>query len=130
MAEGQSPRALSGLLTCGCCGTRYGIVVNDRYGCLGHFRKGTCENGRTIRRDDIERRVLAGLSDKLVSPDAVALAVRAYAEETRSAGCGPNRRSRRRAGHVYSARAFQTSICSSMEAHLDNATATSALRAR
>jgi len=72
---------LSGLLTCGCCGTRYGIVVNDRYGCLGHFRKGTCDNGRTIRRDDIERRVLAGLTDKLVSPEAVAVAVRAYAEE-------------------------------------------------
>ncbi len=73
---------LSGLLTCGCCGGKYGIVVNDRYGCLGHFRKGTCDNGRTIRRDDIERRVLAGLTDKLVSPEAVAVAARAYVEET------------------------------------------------
>jgi site-specific DNA recombinase len=61
---------LSGLLTCGCCGGKYGIVVNDRYGCLGHFRKGTCDNGRTIRRDRIEGRVLAGLPDKLVSPEA------------------------------------------------------------
>ncbi|MDB5605022.1 MAG: recombinase family protein [Bradyrhizobium sp.] len=73
---------LSGLLTCGCCGGKYGIVVNDRYGCLGHFRKGTCDNGRTVRRDDIERRVLVGLTDKLVSAEAVAVAVRAYAEET------------------------------------------------
>jgi hypothetical protein len=73
---------LSGLLICGCCGGRYGIFVNDRYGCLGHFRKGTCENSRTVRRDDIERRVLAGLTDKLVSPEAVAVAVRAYAKET------------------------------------------------
>jgi site-specific DNA recombinase len=73
---------LSGLLTCGCCGGKYGIVVNDRYGCLGHFRKGICDNGRTIRRADIERRVLAGLTDKLVSPEAVAVAVRAYAVET------------------------------------------------
>jgi site-specific DNA recombinase len=73
---------LSGLLTCGCCGGKYGIIVNDRYGCLGHFRRGTCDNGRTIRRDNIERRVLAGLTDKLVSPGAVAVAVRAYAEET------------------------------------------------
>jgi site-specific DNA recombinase len=56
---------LSGLLTCGCCGGKYGIVVNDRYSCLSHFRKGTCADGRTIRRDDIERRVLAG---RLVSP--------------------------------------------------------------
>ena len=45
---------LSGLLTCGCCGGKYGIIVNDRYGCLGHFRKATCDNGRTVRRDDIE----------------------------------------------------------------------------
>jgi hypothetical protein len=73
---------LSGLLTCGCCGGKYGIIVNDRYGCLGHFRKGTCDNSRSIRRDNIERRVLAGLTDKLVSPEAVAVAVRAYAEET------------------------------------------------
>lgn len=73
---------LSGLLICGCCGGRYGIVVNDRYGCLGHFRKGICQNSRTIRRDDIERRVLTGLTDTLVSPEAVAVAVRAYAEET------------------------------------------------
>jgi site-specific DNA recombinase len=73
---------LSGLLICGCCGGRYGIVVNDRYGCLGHFRKGICDNGRTVRRDDIERRVLAGLTDKLVSPEAVAVAMRAHAEET------------------------------------------------
>jgi hypothetical protein len=41
-----------------------------------------CDNGRTIRRDDIERRVLAGLTDKLASPEAVAVAVCAYAEET------------------------------------------------
>ena len=73
---------LSGLLTCGCCGGKYGIVVNDRYGCLNHFRKGICDNGRTVRRDAIERRVLSGLTDKLVSPEAVASAVRAYAEET------------------------------------------------
>ncbi len=73
---------LSGLLICGCCGGRYGTVVNDRYGCLGHFRKGICDNGRTVRRGDIERRVLAGLTDTLVSPEAVAVAVRAYAKET------------------------------------------------
>ncbi len=72
---------LSGLLICGCCEGKYGIVVNDRYGCLSHFRKGICDNGRTVRRDDIERRVLTGLTEKLVSPEAVAAAVRAYAVE-------------------------------------------------
>src|SRR5260370_31382344 len=35
-----------------------------------------------MRGDDIERRVRAGLTDKLVSPKAGAVEVRAYAEET------------------------------------------------
>jgi hypothetical protein len=86
---------LSGLLTCGCCSGKYGSVVKDRYGC--HFRKGICGNGRTIRRSEIERRVLAGLTDKLVSPGAVAVAVRAYAEET-------NRRGRERRAEAETSR--------------------------
>ena len=69
---------LSGLLTCGCCQGRYGIMFEDRYGCLNHFRRGTCGNKRTIRRDVIEQRALSGLTERLVSADAVAEAVRAY----------------------------------------------------
>ena len=72
---------LSGLLTCGCCRGKFGIVVNDRYGCINHFRRGSCDNGRTIRRDAIEARALTGLTDKLVSPEAVSEAVRAYHEQ-------------------------------------------------
>jgi site-specific DNA recombinase len=82
MNEARRPAfLLSGLLTCGCCGGKYGIVVADRYGCLNNHRRGTCSNGRTIRREVIEGRVLAGLIDKLVSPAAVAEAVRAHHEE-------------------------------------------------
>lgn len=73
---------LSGLLICGCCAGKYGIIARDRYGCLNHHRRGTCENNRTVAREVIERRALAGLQDKLVSADAVALAVRAYVEQT------------------------------------------------
>ncbi len=73
---------LSGLLTCGSCSGRYGIILQDRYGCLNHHRRGTCDNNRTIRRPVIEQRTLAGLKEKLVSPEAVAQAVRAYHEET------------------------------------------------
>ncbi len=71
---------LSGLLTCGVCDGRYGIVAAERYGCRNHFRRGTCDNGRTIARDQIERRILSGLREKLVSPDSVASAARAYFE--------------------------------------------------
>jgi len=72
---------LSGLLTCGCCQGKYGIIMNDRFGCLNHHRRGTCSNNRTIRRPVIEQRVLSGLTDRLVSAEAVAEAVRAYHEE-------------------------------------------------
>jgi hypothetical protein len=72
---------LSGLLVCGCCQGKYGIILKDRYGCLNHHRRGTCDNGRTIRRPMIEQRVLSGLTDRLVSPEAVVEAVRAYHEE-------------------------------------------------
>ena len=43
---------------------------------------GICSNGRGIRRAVIEERVLAGLRDKLMAPEAAAEAMRAYAEET------------------------------------------------
>ncbi|CDX20088.1 Recombinase (fragment) [Mesorhizobium sp. ORS 3324] len=73
---------LSGLLTCGCCGGRYGLFTRDRYACLNHQRRGICNNGRSITREKIEQRVLVGLKERLVSADAVAGAIRAYAEET------------------------------------------------
>ena len=70
---------LSGLLT---CGGRISMVMTDRYACRNHLRKGICDNGRTIRRDEIEARVLAGLKEKLVSSETVTEAARAYAKET------------------------------------------------
>lgn len=72
---------LSRLLTCGCCRGKYGIITTDRYGCLNHHRRGTCHNNRTITREKIEARVLAGLKERLVSSEAIAEAVGAYAEE-------------------------------------------------
>ncbi|MDR0810004.1 MAG: recombinase family protein, partial [Gemmobacter sp.] len=72
---------LSGLIFCGCCGGRVNMVMTGRYACRNHLRNGLCSNGHTIRRDEMEARVLAGLRDKLVSAEAVAAAVRAYAKE-------------------------------------------------
>lgn len=78
---GRPVHLLSGLLTCGCCGGKFGIITPGRYACLNHHRRGTCDNGRSITRQNIEARVLTGLKEKLVSSEAVAEAVRAYAEE-------------------------------------------------
>ena len=72
---------LSGLLTCGCCGGGYTIIGKDRYGCAARRAKGTCANGRTVVRQRIEARVLAGMKDHLLAPDMVAEAVRIYTEE-------------------------------------------------
>lgn len=78
---GRPVHLLSGLLTCGCCDGKVGIITPNRYACLNHHRRGTCDNGRTITRDKIEARVLTGLKERLVSSEAVAEAVKAYAAE-------------------------------------------------
>ena len=43
---------------------------------------GSCANGRGITRSVLEERVPFGLKDRLMAPEAVADAMRAYAEET------------------------------------------------
>ena len=73
---------LSGLLECGVCGGPYAMRGQDRYGCSSHIMTGSCSNGRGIRRAVLEERVLAGLKDRLMEPEAAAEAMRAYVEET------------------------------------------------
>ena len=80
---GRRPRTmLSGLIYCGCCGGPYSLRGANRFACSTHVSKGTCDNNRTIRREDLETRVIAGLKDRMMAPDVVAEAMRAYAEET------------------------------------------------
>ena len=73
---------LSGLLECGVCGGSYSKRGQDRYGCSNHVMSGSCSNSRGIRRVEIEERVMAGLREKLMAPEAAAEAMKAYAEET------------------------------------------------
>ena len=77
------PRSLlSGLLVCGCCGGPYALRGQDRYGCSNHVMNGSCRNSRSIRREEVEARMLAGLRDRLMAPEIADEAMRAYAEET------------------------------------------------
>jgi len=62
---------LSGLLKCGCCGGGFTIVAQDRYGCATRRAKGTCDNGATVSRQEIEARVLEGLKERLMAPELV-----------------------------------------------------------
>jgi len=62
--------------------SHHGIIVKTATAALA-FPQRDCDNGRTIRRGRYRAARLGGPPpDKLVSPEAVAVAVRAYAEET------------------------------------------------
>ncbi len=73
---------LSGLVFCGCCGGPYSLRGADRFACSNHISKGACSNSRTIPREGLEARVLSGLKDRMMAPEIVEEAMRAYAEET------------------------------------------------
>ncbi|RDD69753.1 zinc ribbon domain-containing protein, partial [Paracoccus versutus] len=72
---------LSGLVFCGCCGGPYAIRGSGRFACSTYSTRGTCTNNPTIPREVLEDRVLAGLKDRLMTPEAAEAAVRSYAEE-------------------------------------------------
>ena len=75
---------LSRLMRCGCCGGGYTIIGKERYGCAALKQKGTCDNGRTISRREIEARVLDGLKERLLAPDLVAEFMKAMQDELAS----------------------------------------------
>jgi hypothetical protein len=72
---------LSGLLACGVCGGGFTIINAHDYGCSAHRSKGTCSNQGRIRREELERRVLDGLKDRLLAPELVEQFARDFQEE-------------------------------------------------
>jgi site-specific DNA recombinase len=78
------PRHLfAGLLRCAQCGGAYVAVGRAHVGCSNYSERGTCTNGGSSKRADIERRVLDGLRAKMLHPEALRAAVQAYHEERR-----------------------------------------------
>lgn len=83
-AYSRAPRhMLSGLARCGCCGGAWVIRGPARWGCARHREGGAhaCPNGRTISTAKMEKRVLAGLQDRLLDPALVEIYVREYHAE-------------------------------------------------
>lgn len=74
----RSKFLLSGLLKCGECDGGYTIVSQDRYGCANRKNRGSCHNSKTIKRQEIEKRVLSGLKNKLLEPKALAIFMDEY----------------------------------------------------
>ena len=79
-AISRKPGIFTGLIKCGFCGASYTSYTGGRLICAGHRERGdaVCGNNRTIGRADVERRVLAGLETRLLTPEAAAAYVRAY----------------------------------------------------
>jgi site-specific DNA recombinase len=73
---------LSGLMVCGVCNGPYTARGHDRFGCKHHRLHHSCSNDRTIARDEIEERVLAGLRGPLLDNANIDAAVRGLVDET------------------------------------------------
>ena len=59
----------SGLSKCGVCGAGFIMAGRNRLACFGAREKGTCSNRLTIRRDEVEARILKALQDKLLNQE-------------------------------------------------------------
>ena len=72
---------LSGLLVCGVCGGTIAKRGNRRLACVAHVKGRGCTNSSAINSERLEERVLVGLRERLVTPQAMAEAMRNYIEE-------------------------------------------------
>jgi site-specific DNA recombinase len=59
----------SGLTKCGVCGAGFIMGGRNRLACFGARDQGRCDNHLTIRRDEVEARVLSALQEKLLRQD-------------------------------------------------------------
>ena len=55
----------SGLIKCGVCGSSFSMFSKDRLACAGAHNRGTCNNRASVRRDEVERRVLQTMEERL-----------------------------------------------------------------
>jgi site-specific DNA recombinase len=69
---------LSGLLKCGTCGGGFSKISQFHYGCSTARNKGTCDNLLTVRRDELETKVLDGLRNQLMHPDLVTTFIKEF----------------------------------------------------
>jgi site-specific DNA recombinase len=59
----------SGLSKCGVCGAGFIMAGRNRLACFGAREKGTCGNHLTIRRDEVESKVLKALQERLLNQE-------------------------------------------------------------
>jgi hypothetical protein len=84
----------SGLIKCGVCGRSY-VNSNRRLRCSGRYERGVCTNDLTIKREEVEARVLATLEQRfLQAPPSTSSAACSAQWRTRR-GCSVGRTSSR-----------------------------------
>src|SRR5262245_46454044 len=70
LGRARRPQYLfSGLTKCGDCGAGFIMAGRNRLACFGARDQGRCDNLLTIRRDEVEARVLKALQEKLLRHD-------------------------------------------------------------
>ncbi len=69
LIDRRRPRYLfSGLIKCGCCGGGFSMIAQSLLGCSTARSKNTCDNRLTIKREEVERRILTALRERLMEP--------------------------------------------------------------
>lgn len=80
-AARRPKRMLSGLVECGECGGGWIVLGRNQMGCGARRGGAQCGNNRTIMVPLLETRVLAGLQERMLDPELVAIFVKEYHEE-------------------------------------------------
>lgn len=75
----------SGLIHCAACAGTYAISGGDNLQCSNYKNAGSCPNKRALTLGVLEAKVLDGLQEEMLSPEAVAAFVRQYHEGRRQA---------------------------------------------
>lgn len=82
LQERKRPRyLLSGLVRCGCCRGGFSMISANHPGCSTARNKGPCANMATIRRLDLETRILDALKQRLMEPQLFALFCEEFTRE-------------------------------------------------
>ncbi len=77
-AYARRPKSLlSGLMRCGLCGGRMNLA-GGIFRCATKTDRGMCTNGKAIKAGTIESRVIVGVKEHILTPAAIADAVRVF----------------------------------------------------
>ena len=82
-----SPYLLTGFLKCGQCGANLAIVTGrgpgrkSKYGCPQNFYRGACPNDLKENQERIEERLLAGLQNRVLTPEVIDFALEEFGRQ-------------------------------------------------